>query len=139
MWMVLSLTEKEQAERDRFGSKRLTVVFLVINTYIAMQAKLLVKQLGIILTQRMLEPEVLKKSINSNDFLKKCFIIIIIKEVFKAVFQDRSLNGSMQVSNRDQNQIPICFAAFHYNSSGFSTNVKYFFSFIEIKLTYIIV
>lgn len=28
---------------ERFGSKRLTVVFLVINTYIAMQPKLLVK------------------------------------------------------------------------------------------------
>lgn len=137
MWMVLPFTEKEQAERDRFGSKRLTVVFLVINTYIALRAELLVKQQGIILTQRMLEPEVLKKYVNNNDFLKKCFIIIIIKEVFKAVCRDRSLNGSMQVSNRDQNQISVRCTEFHYNTSGFSTNVKYFFSFIEIKLTYI--
>ena len=136
MWMVLPFTEKEQAEGDRFGSKRLIVVFLVINTYIALRAELLVKQQGIIL--KNVRARGFKK-VNNNDFLKKCFIIIIIKEVFKAVCQDRSLNGSMQVSNRDQNQISVCCTAFHYNTSGFSTNVKYFFSFTEIKLTYIIV
>lgn len=36
------------------------------------------------------------KKVNKNDFLKKCFIIIIIKEVFKAVCQDRSLNVGEQ-------------------------------------------